>query len=130
MKLAPGERSVLSYFPSSDQAQKAVEALKSEGVGEVQLDRVSRYGVEIDEHYNNPVNRAETITGPTLYSSNNRLEQSADTRVLLGADPSVSGYGAEDYGTAGGRAFMVTVVTNEEQLDKTVDIIRQYGGKV
>ncbi len=129
MQLKPGERSILSYFPSSDQAQKAAEALKSEGVGEVEIDRISRYGVKIDEHYNNPINNADTITGPTLYSSYNR-DQSADTRVLLGADPSVSGYGAADYGTAGGRAFMVTVVTNEEHLDQANDIIKQYGGKV
>ncbi|NLI13491.1 hypothetical protein [Pelotomaculum propionicicum] len=130
MQLEPGERSILSYFPSSEQAQKAAAALKSAGVGVVQVDRVSRYGVEIDGYYNNPINRAETITGPVLYSTNNRLEQSADNRVLLGADPSVSGYGAEEYGVGGGRSFMVTVVTNEGKLDQAVDIIKQNGGMV
>lgn len=129
MQLAPGERSILSYFPSSSQAEKAAAALKSAGVEEVQVDRVSRFGVEIDENYNNPINNAETITGPTLYSSDSRLE-SADTRVLLGADPSVSGYGDTDYGTAGGKGFMVTAVTNEGKLDQAVDIIKQYGGTV
>lgn len=129
MQLSPGERSILSYFPSSNKAQEAVEALKGAGIGEVQLDRVSRYGVEIDAHYNNPINRAQTVTGPTLFSED-KNEMDADKRVLLGADPSVSGYGAEEYGVAGGRAFLVTVVTNEGQLDRAVDIIKQHGGEV
>ena len=129
MQLAPGERSILSYFPSTSQAEKAASALKNAGIEEVQVDRVSRYGVEIDENYNNPINNADTITGPTLYSSSSRLEN-ADTRVLLGADPSVSGYGDTGYGVAGKKGFMVTVVTNEEKLVQALDIIKQHGGTV
>ena len=44
MQLSPGERSILSYFPTSSKAQEAVTALKEAGISEVQLDRVSRYG--------------------------------------------------------------------------------------
>lgn len=129
MKLAPGERSILSYFPSSNKAQEAAKVLQDSGIGEVQIDRVSRYGAEIDAHYNNPINRAQTVTGPTLYSED-KQDMDDNTRVLLAADPSASGYGAEDYGVAGGRAFLVTVVTNEEKLDQAVDIIKQHGGEV
>lgn len=129
MQLAPGERSILSYFPSSSVAQKAAEALKNAGIGEVQVDRVSRYGVNIDAHYNNPINRAQTLTGPTLFSEDMQ-EIDQDKRVLLAADPSVSGYGDEDYGEAGGRAFLLTVVTGEGKLDQAVDIIKQHGGEV
>lgn len=130
MQLAPGERSILSYFPTDSKAQEAIKALKSAGVGEAQLDRVSRYGVTHDAHYNNPINRAETLTGLTLFSKSMENSMDTDTRVLRGADPSVSGYGAEDYGVAGGRAFLVTVVTNEGKLDQAVDIIKQHGGIV
>lgn len=129
MQLSPGERSILSYFPSSAQAQKAVEALKGAGIAQVQLDRVSRYGVENDAHYNNPINRAETLTGPTLYSRNAK-DMDDNTRVLLAADPSASGYGDEDYGVAGGRAFLVTVVAGEGQVDRAIEIIKQHGGEV
>ena len=129
MQLPPGKRSILSSFPSSGQARKAVEALKNAGLTEVQLDRVSRYGVEIDAHYNNPINRAETLTGPTLYSRNAK-DMDDNTRVLLAADPSASGYGCDDYGVAGGRAFLVTVVADEGQVDRAVEIIKQHGGEV
>ncbi len=129
MQLSPGERSILSYFPSSGKAQEAVEALKGAGIVNVRLDRVSRYGVENDNDYNNPINRAETLTGPTLFSKNTR-DIDDSTRVLLAADPSASGYGCEDYGVAGGRAFLVTVVTDEGQLDRATDIIKQHGGEV
>ncbi|MCL6634437.1 MAG: hypothetical protein K6T29_01550 [Peptococcaceae bacterium] len=129
MQLPPGRRSILSYFPTSRQAQKAVAALQGAGIGEARLDRVSRYGAGNDAHYNNPVNRAETLTGPTLYSSNAQ-DLDDNTRVLLAADPSASGYGCKDYGVAGGRAFLVTVVVPEELVNRAVDIIKQHGGEV
>ncbi|NPV73875.1 MAG: hypothetical protein HPY89_08865 [Pelotomaculum sp.] len=129
MQLAPGERSILSYFPSSEKAQEAARALKEAGVNEVRVDRVSRYGTTFDDNFNNPLNHAATITGVTLYSGGaGDLNDAA--RVLLGADPSVSGYGMENYGTAGQRAFLVTAVTGEEHLDRAVEIIKQHGGEV
>jgi len=129
MQLKPGERSILSYFPSSTKAQQAVDELRAAGINEVQLDRVSRYGDTNDATFNNPINNAYTGTGPTLFSKENFSEDPAK-RVLMGADPSASGYGCHDYGTAGGRAFMVVVVTNEDKLDQAVQIIKQHDGMV
>jgi len=130
LKLSPGERSILSYFSASDQAQKAIDALKKAGINEVRLDRVSRYGAVPDKEYNNPINNAQSLTGITMFSSETNEITGSDAGVLLGADPSASGYGCADYGVAGGRAFLVTVVTNEKQLDKAVEIIKQHGGEV
>jgi hypothetical protein len=130
MQLKPGERSILSYFPTSNKAQEAVADLKAIGITEVQLDRISRYGANSDENFNNPINRANTVTGPTLFSKDNYFLDDPDRRVLMAADPSASGYGCDDYGTAGGRAFMVVAVTNEDKLDQAVKIIKQHGGMV
>jgi hypothetical protein len=127
MQLSPGERSILSYFTSSRQAQKAVAALHDAGFINVQLDRVSRFGGGLDAYYNSPLNKAQTITGPVLFSGDvYGIDQ--DTRVLLGADPSVSGYGYQDYGLGGGRDFLVTVVTREELLEQAAHIIKQHDG--
>lgn len=67
MRLSPGERSILAYFPSSSDAQSAAEALKAAGISEVQVDRVSRYGVKdkqkplkLIKNKNNLTNPAET----------------------------------------------------------------------
>ncbi|TEB14630.1 hypothetical protein Psfp_02773 [Pelotomaculum sp. FP] len=129
MQLTPGERSVLSYFPTSNKARQAVDDLKAAGINEVQLDRVSRFGDNNDATFNNPINRANTVTGPTLFSKDNFSEDPAK-RVLMGADPSASGYGCDDYGMAGGKAFMVAVVTNEDKLDQAVQIIKKHDGMV
>lgn len=129
MQLPPGQRSILSYFASSEDAAKAGQALQDAGILETQIDRVSRYGVTNDAHYSNPLNRATSITGPTLFEGD-KEEMDADTRVLLAADPSVSGYGDANYGIAGGKAFLLTVVTSEGKVDQAVGIIKQHGGQV
>lgn len=130
MQLSPGERSILAYFPSSGAAQKAAESLKQSGIETARVDRVSRYGAKSDEHYNNPINRAVTGTGPTLFSDGAGGDQGASERVLLAADPSVSGYGGTDYGVAGGKAFLLTVVTTDDRIEGAVELIKQNGGMV
>ncbi len=127
MKLSPGERSVLASFPSSNAGQRAERELKKSGFNTVQLDRISRFGVNINESYNNPINRARTVTGPTLYS-NSQGVTNQDTRILMGADPSVSGYGDTNYGIAGGQAFLLTVVAAEDKIKQAEDIIKKHGG--
>jgi len=65
VQLEPGEKSFLAYFATSQAAQQAADELKKAELGTVQVDRISRYGVDLDAHYNNPINRAITISGPT-----------------------------------------------------------------
>ncbi|PKM80436.1 MAG: hypothetical protein CVU89_13820 [Firmicutes bacterium HGW-Firmicutes-14] len=128
MQLSPGEHSILAYFPSSTKAREAARALKQAGFGNIQIDRVGRYGVSNDANYNNPIaGRAGTLTGLTLFSANTDSFSEDDTGVLLGADPSVEGYAPIEYGAAGGRAFLVTVVTETEQLDQAAAILKDKG---
>lgn len=128
MQLAPGEHSILAYFPSSEKAQEAADALKQAGINEVQIDRVTRYGKNYDSQYNNPIaGQAETLTGLTLYSADTDHFNSNDERILLGADPSVEGYAPPEYGVAGGKAFLVTVVTKENEVDKASAILNDMG---
>jgi len=131
MELENDERSILSYFPSSTKAQAAVDELRAQGITEVQLDRVSRYGTTNDRQQNNPAaGQGESNTGLTLYSADYDRFSNNDARTLLGADPSVSGIASEGYGLAGGQAFMVTVVTTPEQVQQAVKILEAHGGMV
>lgn len=128
MQLAPGERSILATFPSANSAQKAAAGLKNAGFQTVSVDRISRYGVENDAEINSAVaGRATSLAGLTLYSAGTNP---GDERVLLAADPSVSGYGDTNYGVAGGRAFLVTVVTSKEKVEQAAEILKQHGGQV
>lgn len=130
MQLDPGERSVLAYFPSGDSAKRAAEELKGMGYNTVQVDRISRYGVNIDDEINNPgTGDAHSISGLTLFSTE-AGDLSVNERILHGSDPSVSGYGDTDYGTAGGRAFLLTVVTDDGNADQVTGIVEKHGGKI
>lgn len=131
MQLQPGERSILAYFPSTNSAQRAMEELKSAGYETVQLDRVSRYGVNNNAEINNPLaGRAETNTGLTLFSAGTDSAMDVNERILKVSDPSVSGYGCEDYGVAGGKAFLLTVVTSENKVQQAVEIMEKHGAQV
>lgn len=132
MKLNPGERSIMAYFPSSTKAEAAMADLKSAGIGEMSLDRVSRYGVDNNREINNPIaGQAETITGLTLFSADTDHFNNNDARVLMAADPSVSGYTrTEGYGLGGGKSFLVAIVTSEEKVDEAVGILKQHGAEV
>jgi hypothetical protein len=128
MQLSSGEHSILAYFPNSTAAQDAVQALKAAGVSEVQIDRVSRFGVNNDSQYNNPIaGQAETQTGLILFSADTDRFNDNDARILLGADPSVEGYAPPGYGIAGGKSFLVTVVTDDAKLNEATSILKDRG---
>jgi hypothetical protein len=127
VQLSPGEQSILAYFPSSAKAQEAAGALKSIGIGEVQVDRVSRYGVARNRELNNPVaGQAETITGLTLYSSDTDRFDNNDARTLMASDPSVSGMAdGTDEALREPRSFLLTVVTSADRVDEAMRILKE-----
>lgn len=127
MQLSPGEQSILAYFPSSAKAQEAAEALRSIGIGEVQVDRVSRYGVTRDRELNNPIaGQADTVTGLTLFSSDTDQFADNDARILMVSDPSVSGMadGTDEAGRRP-RSFLLTVVTSANRVDEAARILKE-----
>jgi len=130
MQLNPGERSVLAYFPSSASAQKAARELKDMGYDTVQVDRISRYGANNNEEIDNPVGGgAGTLSGLTLFSSDVGTG-GVNEGILRASDPSASGYGDVDYGVAGGKAFLVTVVTSDGNADEATGIMEKHGGTI
>ncbi|MEW6064121.1 hypothetical protein P378_06800 [Desulforamulus profundi] len=130
MTLPRGMRSLLAYFPSSTRAEGAVQELKSMGISEVSLDRVSRYGTTANAILNNPINNAETLTGLTMFSANTSRLMNTDTRILMSADPSNYAMAADNYGVAGGKAFLVTVVTTDQMGDKAARVLEKHGGSL
>jgi hypothetical protein len=123
-------RTIIASFPSSTKADTAAQALTAAGINDVHIRRNSRFGVSLDPHIDAPVSRAETLTGLTLFSTNTPKDEDNAARVLMGADPSVSGYSARGYGLAGGAAFTLVVFAPEARVDEAVGIIKQQGGDV
>lgn len=124
------EHTIIAHFPSSTKAHAAAEALAAAGISDVHIKQNSLFGVVNDDGRDNILSgQADSLTGLTLYSVGGRITDSA-TRILTGSDPSVSGYSAEGYGLAGGRAFTMVVFTDSGKVDTAVDIIRRYNGEV
>ena len=130
MTLPQGMRSLLAYFPSSTKAEAAAEELKRLGIQDVSIDRISRYGVSTNSELNNPVNNAETLTGLTMYSANTSRLMNTDARVLMSADPSNYSMASDNYGVAGGKAFLVTAVTTDQLGDQAAQVLEQHGGSL
>jgi len=132
VQMKKGERSILAYFPSSTRAQQAATELRQAGLveepGSLQVDRISRFGVKNDTEYDNPINAATTLSGVTLFAGDS--DQVEGTDPLLAADPSASGVGDRGYGVAGGQAFLLTLVTGEQNVERAIKIIKANGGRV
>lgn len=131
MQLPSDEQSVLAYFPSSEKAQEAAEAIKKAGLdtgpGSVQIDRVSRYSPSNDASFDNPIARGVSLAGLTAFSGQ-AGDLTDSERILIAADPSVSGIGDEGYGVAGGRSFLLTVVAPKDKTEEVLNIVRSHEG--
>lgn len=127
----PGDRTIFASFPSSGKARKASAALAAAGFTDVHIRRASRFGVSQDAHINDPIShQAESLAALTLYSTNVPNDEDSATRVLLAADPSVSGLSARGYGMAGGQAFTLVAFVPAPQVEAAVAIIKESGGDV
>ena len=126
MKSEPGERSILASFQSGPAAEQVTEALKQAGFGEVQMDRIGKFGVDPDTDKQRP-----GIAGNETSMAAAVLDPAAlddDSRVLMAAFPEASGLSGSF--TMDHYPFLVTVVTSEEQAQEAEAIIKQHGGRV
>lgn len=125
MRQDPDRHTLLAYFPSRAQAQKARDALAAEGFGELQIDRVSRYGTESASILTNPVTGGFTsLANLTLGSQ----DAGDDEGALMAADPTASGL-AEGVGVRE-KGYLLTVVTRHERVNRAREIVEQEGGEV
>lgn len=126
-------RSILAYFTRREHAEQARSALRKEGFDTVQVDRIGRYGGESAQILHNP------LTGNI--DSLADLSAGADTDggdagPLLAADTGASGLAdgqAPEDDTAPGMehpAWLVTVVTGEDRINRAVQILEDTGGMV
>ncbi|NLY53783.1 MAG: hypothetical protein GX060_04060 [Firmicutes bacterium] len=119
------ERSILSFFSSEGQANQAKEELAQLGYEVVQVDRVSRYpSSDLSDDLYNPLS-GQISSVSNLVLGNALLD---DAAILAGSDPSVSGMSAES--VAGRYPYILTVVTDSDQIEQAVEVIKRHGGYV
>ncbi len=126
MKLNPGERSILASFEDGGEAEKAKAALMEAGFGEVQLDRVDGFpgGRTTDDDMRPGLGETSEVTA--LMTGNGRMAYD-DARVLLNAMPEASGMSGAP--TQIVPPFLVTVVTNDQEVQRALEIVRSHGGR-
>jgi hypothetical protein len=123
------ERTIIAYFPSSTKAESAAHALEAIGLKDVHIKRASRFGVTFNPNVDSPIATAETLTGLTIFSQNTSKDDNNSARVLMGADPSVSGFSRSGNDLAGGHAFSIVAFTPENQVEQVVAILKENGGE-
>lgn len=128
MQQKSGEVSILAYFETENDAKQAKKELEGVNVKDLQIDRVSRFGVNMDSSFDNPIaGEALTQTGLTLFSADN--SDNPDRRALRNSDPSVysmsGGDTIEDY-----KPFLLTTILSDEDVVKAIDIIEANEGYV
>ncbi len=131
MQLDQNEHSIFGYFPSIVKAEQAMEELRQAnlvpGEGYMQIDTISRHGVENDSEYNNPINNASTLHGLTYHSSSDGADDVPNP--MLAANDSESGRGVYDDNFAG-KSVMVVLVTGKDNVEKAVQIMKKHDGYV
>lgn len=119
------ERSILSYFSTSREAMAARDELLALGYQVAQVDQFGHVpGAELSDELYNPM-------AGEISSNSNLVEGTAlddDSAELLGADPAVSGMAGTDH--VRGRSFILTVVTDDEQVERAVQVIKRHQGYV
>ncbi|BAS29051.1 hypothetical protein [Limnochorda pilosa] len=125
MRQDPDRHTLLAYFPSRAQAERAKRALEGEGFQELQIDRVSRYGTESASILTNPLTGNFTSLANLTLGSQDAGE---DEGVLMAADPAASGL-AENVGVRE-KGYLLTIVTGQERVERARVIAEREGGEV
>jgi hypothetical protein len=132
MELDKNEHSILGFFPSIAMAKNAMESLKKAKLvpsnDSIQVDQVSRFGIVNDSNYNNPINSALTLHGPTMYSNSSGIGDGPNP--LLAANDTEMGRGINNDNLAGEESFMLTLVTSKENVEQAVALMKASGGRV
>lgn len=122
-------RSILAYFTRREEAEEAQNRLRREGYVTVQLDRMSRYGGDSAQRLHNPLTGdIDSLAGVTAGMD----AGDEDEAVLIAADASASGlaHGEGDDAGIQERAWVLTVVTEEDRANRAVQILEETGGAV
>jgi hypothetical protein len=120
------EHSILAFFRTADDAQKAADQLQQAfklSKENLQIDHVSAKPGDGNEKWFNPatgkiVSHATMIEGMDSISSRN-------VGVLHSSDPDIAGF-ADGQGKITGHNFLLTAIVPLNQLDQALNIINKF----
>ncbi|MFB5677249.1 hypothetical protein ACE3NQ_19430 [Paenibacillus terreus] len=122
-----GEKNILAYFKSPEEAQAAAKKLQALRVVDMSIDGFSRYpGTE-------PADGLPALAGH--FGSLSSLVHGGDftnrsSGILAAADPSASGMSDGGQGGPTGRNILLTAVVDESVHHQALSIVEQAGGMI
>lgn len=122
------EKNILAFFKSPEQAEKALQQIKALKLVDSSIDRFDGYPGDGIDRIENPV----TGDFPGLgYLTLGGDFPDRNAGILAAASVSASGMssGGEDNEVTG-RDILLTIVIEEEDFDKAMDIVKREGALV
>ncbi|MCK9221530.1 MAG: hypothetical protein M0Q40_02725 [Limnochordia bacterium] len=111
-----GQKSILSYFSSKNNAAAALQRLQEEGILDVRLDRVSLYEQDPMRYrgglFSGGINSLEGVGSADVLDGTQTTESGLSSSYLLGP------------------TYLLTVVIDDAQFDQIKTVIENYGGTV
>jgi hypothetical protein len=120
------EKSIIAYFRTEKNAQKAVQELKERGFETVQMDRFSQFPGENVVDLDNPISESPSSLASITMGA---AISSRDAGVLAAAHPDASGLSGAD-GLDAPEDVIVTVVTDEAREEEARSLLERAGGRL
>jgi len=118
MHLNPGERAILSYYRNSDQAQKALQALKEAGFQKVQVDRIPNFSLYSDDSVRFHMLSDAPFSQATEPGAELSLYRGSSYTDYYPADP------VENH------TLMISLVVDQQNLPQALSIVKKYASIV
>jgi len=119
------ERSILAYFSTPDQAERALERLKTLQLVDSRIERFDGMPGEGVQQVMNPITgNFGSLGGLTLAGG----LQSTGSGILAATNVSASGYssGGPD-NRVSGRDILLTAIVEEQDFEQAQQIVEEYG---
>ncbi len=119
MQLAPGERAILSYYSSSEQAEQAVQELKEVGFNSVQVDKIPNFRLFSDDSLKFHALGAMQLDQATE-TSNGEITLTTRSEAVNWNLP----------GPLENHTLMITLIVNQHNANQALSIVRKYASIV
>ncbi|KZE72968.1 hypothetical protein L8C07_02375 [Paenibacillus sp. CMAA1739] len=121
-----GEKNILAYFKSPEEAQGAARKLEALRVTDMSIDRFSRYPRQSTGNAGLPVFSGQINSLSSLTQGVEFTDRSP--AILAAADPVASGMSDGGQGGPTGRDILLTAVVDESIHHQAMSIVEQAGG--
>lgn len=121
-----GEKNIIAYFKSPEEANKVADMIKGLGVTEIEVDRFGKYPLGSADHLMSPTSgQIASQATLTLGASGGR-----DTGILASADVSASGMSDGGDNPITGRDIVLAAIVDETIFDKAIQFVKDADGLI